>query len=554
MSSGQATTGAPALAEMRRRRTRHRLGALDWFEVAYRVYLFGIFGGGTVLWISSSVNDATVAAGALTDVSRRGPAVLGLLAALAVSAGLRGGSHGGPLALEAADVTHVMLAPIDRRHALMRPAVQRVRSALSAGVGVGAVAGQLAGRRLPGSLVAWAAGGALYGATVAMLWVGAALVAHTTRLPRWLATAAGLAVVAWQGAAVAWRIPGPADTAGSLGLWGWRQHPVDLAATVVAAAAAGAGILMLGRISVDALARRSSLVAQLRFAVTMQDLRTVILLRRQLNQEHTRHRPWLRFGGGGAQRMGFTHSLWRRGWFGLLRFPLPRILRMTALAVTFGLLQAAAAKGTTPALVGAALAAFVLGLEVMEPLSQEVDQADRADGLPVERGELLMRHLAAPAVALAPFAVIAGLAAVVSLGADYLAATAILAYPTVLAGAAGAVVSIVRDAPDPYSPVNQQAFVPPEMAGFTTTLRLVWPIFVSTLGVCAVLLPRAASRAGDSVEGASVRGAVGEVLFIVAVAWWVRLRDRVRRSVRAFMAEGRSYTAAQRRQTSGRTT
>ncbi len=112
----------------------------------------------------------------------------------------------------------------------------------------------------------------------------------------------------------------------------------------------------------------------------------------------------------------------------------------------------------------------------------------------------------------------------------------------------------MRDAPDPYSPVNQQAFVPPEMAGFTTTLRLVWPILVSTLGICAVLLPRAASRAGDSVEAASVRGAVGEVLFVVAVAWWVRLRDRVRRSVRAFMAEGRSYTASQRRQASGRTT
>ncbi len=111
MSTGQGTTGAVVLADMRRRRTRHRLGALDWFEVAYRVYLFGLFGGGTILWISSSVKDATVATGTLADVSRHGPAVLGLLAALAVSAGLRGGSHGGPLALEAADVTHVMLAP-----------------------------------------------------------------------------------------------------------------------------------------------------------------------------------------------------------------------------------------------------------------------------------------------------------------------------------------------------------------------------------------------------------------------------------------------------------
>ena len=50
------------------------------------------------------------------------------------------------------------------------------------------------------------------------------------------------------------------------------------------------GVCMLQQTSLDALARRSSLVAQLRFAVTMQDLRTVILLRRQLNQEQTRGR------------------------------------------------------------------------------------------------------------------------------------------------------------------------------------------------------------------------------------------------------------------------
>ena len=51
---------------------------------------------------------------------------------------------------------------------------------------------------------------------------------------------------------------------------------------------------MLQQTSLDALARRSSLVAQLRFAVTMQDLRTVILLRRQLNQEQTRGSPWVK--------------------------------------------------------------------------------------------------------------------------------------------------------------------------------------------------------------------------------------------------------------------
>ncbi len=397
----------------------------------------------------------------------------------------------------------------------------------------------------PVHLPAWAAGGALFGATVAALWGGAALLAHTLRLPRWLATLAGTAVFAWQVAAVAGDVAGPADTIGSLGLWGWRQHTVDLVPVAVAVAAVIAGFVLLQRISLEALARRSALVAQLRFAVTMQDLRTVVLLRRQLNQEHTRHRPWRRLGP--PRRHGFTAGVWRRGWHGLLRFPATRLVRLAALSAGIGVLQVAATRGTTPAVVGSGLLGFVLGLEVMEPLSQEVDQPDRTDGLPVERGELMVRHLAAPAVALVPFAVIAAVAAVIAAGTtDAIAPAAILALPTLLGGAAGGVISIVRDAPDPLSSSNQQAFIPPEMAGFTTTLRLLWPILVSTLGTCTVLLVKGALTDGDSLTGAALRGAVGSLLVAGVVGYWTKVRDRLRRSIREFMDEGRAQTAAQR--------
>ena len=77
-------------------------------------------------------------------------------------------------------------------------------------------------------------------------------------------------------------------------MWGWRQNPVDLVFPIVAVTVMIVGVCMLQQTSLDALARRSSLVAQLRFAVTMQDIRTVILLRRQLNQEQTRTDPWVR--------------------------------------------------------------------------------------------------------------------------------------------------------------------------------------------------------------------------------------------------------------------
>ena len=540
--------GLGALRSLRRTRQRHRLGNLDWFEAAYRVYLLAGFGGGGVLWISTSIKDTSVSANTSADVLRHGPAVLGLLVAFAFMAGIRGGAQGGPVALEAADVVHVMLAPVDRLRALLRPAAQRLRSTLFIGAVSGAIVGQLAGRRLPGSLIAWAAGGAFYGATVAAIWVGVALLAHTLRVPRWVATVLGLAAVAWQSAAIAWHVPAPLTTVGSLGLWGWRQHPIDLLAVAAALGAVVGGFALLRRISLDALARRSALVAQLRFAVTMQDLRTVILLRRQLNQEHPRRRPYMRLRPARAGRHGLTGTAWRRGWHGLLRFPLPRVVRMAALAAGMGVLQAAVIRGTTPAFLGTALLGFVMGLEIMEPLSQEVDQADCADALPIDRGELMARHLLAPALALVPFAAVAGVAAVLTLGANTAAVVpaAIMALPTILGAAAGGVVSIVRDAPDPSSSVTQQAFVPPEMAGFTTTIRLVWPILVSMLTTCTVLLPRHALRNGDSVTAAAVRGSIGVLLVVALVAYWVKVRDRLHAKIRAFMQEGRALSSSQR--------
>ena len=528
------------LHDLRRRRKRHRLGDIEWFDAAYRVYLVAIFGGGTVLWVSSSISDADASAATLADISRNGPAVIGMVAALTFLAGIRGGAQGGPLALEAPDVMYVMLSPVDRTKALLRPTVQRVRSAAYLCAVLGAVVGQLAGRRMPGSPAGWAASGAAFGMTVGILWAGVALIAHGLRVPRWLASTIGFVVVAWQGAAIAWHIAGPANTAGSLAMWGWRQHPADVAAPLVAVTALIIGTTMLHSTSLDALARRSSLVAQLRFAVTMQDLRTVILLRRQLNQEHTRGTPWVRVPSW------IKPVVPRRGAASIVRFPVTRVVRMTALAAAAGVAQGEAVRGTTPAVVVSGLLLFVLGLEVMEPLSQEIDQPDRTDSLPIERGELLVRHLVAPSIALIPFAAVAAVCAVITIGSSRaIGPAAILALPTVLAGAAGGVVSIVRDAPDPTS-TTQQAFVPPEMAGVSNVFRVGLPILVSALAASTALLVRSAERNGTSLVGGAVRGAIGACLLLFLVGFWVRRRDRWKRAFRKFMDDGRSYTRQQR--------
>ena len=122
---------------------------------------------------------------------------------------------------------------------------------------------------------------------------------------------------------------------------------------------------------------------------------------------------------------------------------------------------------------------------------------------------------------------------------------AILALPTILAGAAGGVVSIVRDAPDPTKS-TAQAFVPPEMAGISTAMRVGLPILVSVLASATVLLIRRAEQLGTSPTGAALRGAIGALLLTSLVSYWVRKRDQWRRKFRQFMSEGQSYTKQQR--------
>ena len=134
--------------------------------------------------------------------------------------------------------------------------------------------------------------------------------------------------------------------------------------------------------------------------MTVRDLRTVMVLRRQLVQEQHRTRPWIRLPRIPHQ------TIWRRDLHGILRFPLVRLFRMAALTLIAAGALHIAYHDTAPAAVIAGLALYLVGLDAIEPLSQEIDQADRADEIPLERGVLLAHHLAAPAALLAVFAVL----------------------------------------------------------------------------------------------------------------------------------------------------
>jgi hypothetical protein len=189
-------------------------------------------------------------------------------------------------------------------------------------------------------------------------------------------------------------------------------------------------------------------------------------------------------------------------------------------------------------------AVFLVGMESLEPLSQEIDRPDRTDGLPVDRGWLFVNHLLAPAVLLAVAALVGASAATITDPAHAAAAFA-LAIPVAFLGATGAIVTTVLDAAAPVSvasttitgaPRGQESpFAIPEFAGAATAFRTITPVIVSATADVPVLLMRIEPSAS-----AIVRTTIGAAIFIVAVLWWVRRRDRLAIRIREFFAEGRA--------------
>ncbi len=564
-------TSRATLAELRTTRQRRRLGDTDWYDIAYRVYLFALVGLALVVWVSEAI-DGVIGDGIDTaDLLERGPAIIGMLVVGAFALGLRSGADGGPIAIEVADIRHVLLAPLSRRSVMLRPIGQRLRAAVFAiGLG-GAILGQLIATEVEGSRTAWAAACGAYGAIVGATFVSTAVIAHSLRIRRWLATVLAAAALLWQ-SAVAWGIwndettglarVAPGNLGGRLSLWGVSQRPIDVLAIAVAIAMAGAALAIGGRLRVEALARRGELVSQLRFAATVQDLRTVVQLRRQLRSETLRTRPWgqrhrpvrptaagpARGRAPSAGRLDGHPSplvVWRRDSRSLRRLPAARIARIALLAALGGV-GGALTVSASP-LFGLVLlgALFLAGLESLEPLSQEIDRPDITDSVPIERGWIYAHHLAAPAVLLVAVGLIGAGAAVV-VDPDLGAMAFAVAVPMVWAGALGPVVATVLDAPSAPSPTTllgtprnaETSFVPPEFAGFSTALRTLLPVVISAAGTAPVFVAR---FAGDASSVGRSLVALG--LFIGLVVVWVRRRDPWSAKVRTFMEEGQAARA-----------
>ena len=520
--------GVDALRAMRNDRRRHRVADMEWFEALYKVYIAAFLGGSAILFLSGLSTDTPLTTQQMANLSANTPHAVGLIAAVVVFIGLRSGANGGPIAVEEPEVRHVLLAPLDHAAVLRHPAIQRLRTFAFAGAIAGGTANQLLGRRVPQagtSLVMFALWGALAGALMGMLFIIAALIVHGLGFARWMATAIATALTGWQ-VVVTFNnshVAGPFDTIGSISLWWLRHSYIDIVGVAAIVILTAFAIALAGRLSLEALSRRSSLVSQMKFAVTLQDIRTVVLLRRQLSQEHMRVKPWVKI-----PRVLRRDVVVGRGFRSMAHFPIRRVIRMLLLTITGAAALVSAWRGTTPAIVVAGLMFFIVGLDAVEPLSQEVDQPDRTDALPHDRGLLMVKHLFVPALFMFPF-LVAGVvvAYIAEPHSNTVVYALLLGIPALLGGVAGAAINAVKGAPDPVGGANQGLALPPEVAGMTTMVRAVWPPAVAIVACAPVLATRHGFETGIDMLGNTLRAIGGVVILLILVGGWVRQRDAI---------------------------
>lgn len=520
MAHGDSDAGQRVLVELRSARRRRFLGGLDAMEVLYRLYIVAIFGGIGLAFLAGAIDEAPADAAALRDLADHGPAVLGVAVSLAVLAGLRVGSRGGPLAIEEAEVQYVLLAPVDRGRALRPTALRQIEIGALAGGALGLAVASFAIPRLPGGAVEWLLAIGAFGALLPLCYLGAALLGTGRRLSPVLANAVGLELLAWTSAdLLLGSKTSPATMLGGLATLP-LQNGVTAALSALGALAAAAlavgGLASLGGLSLEAARRRAGLAAELRFSASVQDLRAVVLLRRQLASERPRSRPWIDLRAVGRSRV----PIWRRGWRSFMRWPAVRLLRVAAIGILAGLAAAGVWSGTTILVAAVAALLAVAALDLVEPLAQEVDHPTRRDLLPVAPAALIRRHLVAPA---------AGMAVVLALGAATAAAFgapakaigvgAVMLLPTAVVLAGAGAVSATND---PYR------YVLMPQIGLAQTAA---PLLLVLVAVSApVIVAREADRRGHSVIlGAA---AVEEVVLILAAVLVWFLGWRVARQAR----------------------
>ena len=514
-----------ALKALRAARRRNRLADIHWSDALYRVYVVVVGVGIMVWWLASQLGKRHVSAHAQLTVLDRGPAVVGLVTAVLLAAAARSGGRGGPLAIEAADLAHVLQAPVPRRAALTRPFVHQLRRGFVTGAIAFGVVGRLSIPFLPGNVFAWVGIGAAIGALFGVCWMSLATVVSSRRLSAAVSSVLGLAIIAWSALDVGLdRVTSPLSFAGAFAVSPLGRSRAASWTGIVALVAIAAVLLVLalrsvGGVLLEKVERRAALVGQLRFAVSTQDLRAVLLLRRQLTAEHSRVKPWFRVPGW-SDANGAVYS---RSLRSVARWPLGRVVRVLLCAVVAGLACRAAWEGALPMVLIAGIAVFIAGLDATEALSQDADHPAMLAMIPRHRGRLANRQVVVPVAVLFVFGLLGGVAGALSgplfggtlpSGGGQFAAAALLALIGAATGTVGAAVSV--------------AMGPPSLATMLTTPELAYgrSMLAPGLPILGMAVPViwARSTAHASLKPSAIPGLVrglfiAGILTYLAVLW-----------------------------------
>ncbi len=487
-----------ALGELRKARFRRRTQDIDWVESLYKAYLTGLAALAAVIAASSIVGDGRLHAHELVDVRNHGPAIVGMVLGALMLLGFRSGARGGPLSFEPPDITHVLLAPLDRGAAVRPIAWRQLRGVLAIGLVAGAIAGNLARGRLPGSTPAWIAVGVVSGLAVSLAVWGSASIASGRRLRPLVATAIGVVLVAWPAADLfAKTTTCPLTWFGKFTiapLPGADPLPLASIGVLLVLLVPVFALIGLAGVSVEAAQRRAGLVDQLRFALTIQDVRAVVLLYRQLSQHGTRAKPWWphRALGGRAPHPSTWRAQIRRGTHGLARWPLVRVVRMLALAAVAGACAAGIYAGTTPLVVVGGFAWFIAGLDAVEPLAQEADHPDRGAEFPVERGPMYIRALLVPFLVMFVLGLVAfGVAALLEPGLRAPEPALFTIVAGALATVAAGAVSVIAGAPKLGSQLQQ---ILGDYGGIIPLFRQAFPPLLATAAFAPVIAAQIAVK------------------------------------------------------------
>lgn len=516
-----------ALSDLRRRRRRRRLGNHEWGELAYRVYTTALAAIVSVVFASGLIGDSKLDAAATATFQAKAPAWFGLAAAVVLLAGIRSGTRGGPLALERQDVHHLLLAPVDRGFTLRRPATgvlvyAGLGAAILCGLGVG-----LFDQRLEGDAIPWFACGALFGVALAALAVGGGFLTASRLTPRFVPLAIGWLLVAWALADATGHGPtAPTTLLGRVAVWPLGFSPVALAPLGVSLVLPAIGLFTLGGLSIEAAMRRTALVGQLRFAVTQQDLRTVVLLRRQLASERPRSRTLL---PSLPRPLARRFPVLARDLRSVARWPTVRVLRVAVLGGAIGLTTRAIWAGTTPLVLAAGVLAYVAALDAIEPLAQDVDHPGLLSSMPEVEGIVMVKHLAEPVIVMVCVGVVAVLAAFAVDPSPVVWRVGLpMLLPAALAAVAGAAVTVVSEA---TLDTSQEAFMPPEVAGPRLLFRTVWPPAIAVIGMLPLIAARSAERHAQDPTSAVMTISIPVVILAMAVFGWVRFRADIHRAL-----------------------